>query len=1019
MTDNGRLFELLMALFDDPAELQRFLVLHDLVDVRTSALTMSGYARAVANELLRRELVDAELFDSLIQRTPMRAADINRVARFYADARTARPGPRETDQVPDDLVGFADELRQALKSVVSPDEDTRALDAAHFPWTSAAAVLGSFWPTTLRPTTDAAGSALTSLADLVQTNPDGTWTLKHGVRTACLRRLAAEQLFDRALRANDELPDEKRDTLRRLLTQLPPEQLTALDTGTLTSYSAVIKWLEPLGIAQGTIRTAVFATLDRRRLLDPLRALVGADFCGRDTEEIALEDHVVGRSPASIMVVQGPGGAGKSSLLGSVLLRLEEHVEFEPISFAYLDFDRSRNDPRDPVGLLGQIARQLRLLYATYEEDARTFAAHESAAFGTDAVAASTILDVDLAREPDLARMLSMLTQRLAEVHDLHGEPGTPPLVLVLDTFEEVQIRGPGALHDLLDLVDRLFDRLPGMKVVVSGRGAKSAFPDRAGLEVIELGDLEPASAEDVLDELGVSDPQVRSMVVTKFGANPLTLHLAAEAIARIGMSEEVFDGVTTRAEALTEIALEQVQGMLYGRILGHIGDPEVVRVAHPGLAVRKVTVGVLREVLAEPCGLDPDRAEIIFDKLRFEVGMFDREDADTLRHREDVRRLMLRTMLDEPTRAAAVAQIHRRAIAYYGSRRGIDARAEELYHHLMSDEDPRRLDDLWHADLKPLLASTLGEPLPSSARTWLGRRLGLADPSERTEWGQQDWEAEAADRARSWLASERPDQALAVLGERTERLPGSPLYPIEVAARLAVGDIISAARLLEAGIVSATGQDRRRVQIELAEQAIAVHGVQDDDAGVVRAARWGATLADLLGDEARGVDLLAAALETLQRGGSPEQALEVGGLLTDRFTRLSKAELLSRHDLVLRVLHAAGSTDTDVLRHVALEVGEKTDGGVFRPDSFAVEQLLSQTTASAAPALAELARDVGLPRAGWEIADLASTAVTSGYTGKAVALGLDYASDAQEARDLVVDNLVRPMGTAPEGHRP
>ena len=44
---------------------------------------------------------------------------------------------------------------------------------------------------------------------------------------------------------------------------------------------------------------------------------------------------------------------------------------------------------------------------------------------------------------------------------------------------------------------------------------------------------------------------------------------------------------------------------------------------------------------------------------------MFELEDPDTLQHRQDVHRLM-RTMLDDPARREVVAEIHRRAAAWY-----------------------------------------------------------------------------------------------------------------------------------------------------------------------------------------------------------------------------------------------------------------------------------------------------------------------------------------------------------------
>ncbi len=57
----------------------------------------------------------------------------------------------------------------------------------------------------------------------------------------------------------------------------------------------------------------------------------------------------------------------------------------------------------------------------------------------------------------------------------------------------------------------------------------------------------------------------------------------------------------------------------------------------------------------------------------------------------------MLRIMRDDPRQAPVANQIHLRAAAYYASRTGGEARAEELYHRLMGGEDPRPLGKLWH----------------------------------------------------------------------------------------------------------------------------------------------------------------------------------------------------------------------------------------------------------------------------------------------------------------------------------
>ena len=122
-----------------------------------------------------------------------------------------------------------------------------------------------------------------------------------------------------------------------------------------------------------------------------------------------------------------------------MLTDLEDEANLgEPVSFAYIDFDRAHNDPHDPLGLVEQMARQLRLLYATAAE-ASQFAAVEAIGAGTDLERAAEVLQTD--RCDDLSDMVAALADRLREVRGQAGWERTP-LVLVLDTFEEVQVRG-------------------------------------------------------------------------------------------------------------------------------------------------------------------------------------------------------------------------------------------------------------------------------------------------------------------------------------------------------------------------------------------------------------------------------------------------------------------------------------------------------------------------------------------------------------------------------------------------
>ena len=337
-------------------------------------------------------------------------------------------------------------------------------------------------------------------------------------------------------------------------------------------------------------------------------------------------------------MLTGPGGSGKSTLLGKLLLELEDRIGEGTVPFAYVDFDKARHDPRDPRGLLEQIARQLRLLYAANADLGRAFAAFESASAGTDIGLASELLELDTA-QLDVDGLIRELAARLEQIA---GGAAGPRLILFLDTFEEVQLQGPGAVQDVVDLMRRFAAALPGLRLVVSGRGelrAPGVDPER----ILRLGDLDPAAADAVLAGLGVQEPEIRALIFERFGGNPLVLHLAAEALRRLHTAERAFDGVLGRADAVAAVGLEQVQGMLYDRILGHIGDPEIVKIAHPGLAVRRVDPDVIRDVLAAHAGSTRSTRGRSSAACRSRSRCSSPTPDGALRHRQDVRRLMLR----------------------------------------------------------------------------------------------------------------------------------------------------------------------------------------------------------------------------------------------------------------------------------------------------------------------------------------------------------------------------------------
>lgn len=457
MDGGDRLYDLLMAIFRTDEELRRFLVLEQILpteNARSSTKTRSraNTAFLTVELLLRRDLVNHRLFDALLRRNPERAADIQAVADFYlgssGDESTVTDLPPEED-VPAEFADFAAQLDAEFAAVdmAAFDPLTIAMDGSHWPWTAAVSVLGSFQPADVRPLTGYAteSSASDALADLTFTSHSGRWVLEDAIRIECLKILDQRQLLSSALQSNANLDDARRDLLRDLRGDFYTGYFASMTSAELNDVDAVTGWLEAAGIESPIKRADVEAAVERRWLIDPLRTLVGTNFTGRQFELDQIRSCIYGSDDLKTLSVRGPGGAGKSTLLGKVLLDLEDHRMYDPVAFAYVDFDKARHDPRDASALIGQIARQLRLVYAASADIAAGFAAAESLSYDTDLDVAAELLEVPT--DLDAAALTKVLAERLIEV-DKQADTVWPPLILVLDTCEEVLARGPGAVHD-------------------------------------------------------------------------------------------------------------------------------------------------------------------------------------------------------------------------------------------------------------------------------------------------------------------------------------------------------------------------------------------------------------------------------------------------------------------------------------------------------------------------------------------------------------------------------------------
>lgn len=710
--------------------------------------------------------------------------------------------------------------------------DPVAADSVHGPVESylvAAAVLAVFDPFELSPwgtatldpaARDRAIRLLLPRCDALTEGPDrGLWALELSERRSALRRLGARTAMRNALAAS---PSRRMTAQQRMFERLldaTPVDLATLDRDELAALAVVHGWVE--GILDGLPdRERLRSTLARADLLAPMQRLAGSGFVGRERELAQLRAYVDAPAPPIPLFIHGTGGIGKSTLLARFVL-----TELLPMNagVAYVDVDRPTIRPEYPATLLLEAIGQLQTHFELSSGMADSLRKEVSYA----------LRRVDSGRRAESGIDYQGLLRPLARVLD--SQAGGRMTVLIVDTLEEAQFLGSDVMQPLLFFLAEMGRELPTMRVILSGRTLPREFLEVAApalglpcpswdsatpeedalvrdiphpLRPINLGVLDDVTARELLSQsmrqaglapLSVDELDEVIGVVTR---NPMCLRLAARLLRDEGVESLRAD----RTEFLARLRSEKIQAMLYGRILRSIHG-NTVKVAYPGLVVRRITPDVIREVLAGPCELDLSGSEdehAIFEQLAREAALVYVDPVDgSLRHRPDVRRVMLADLADQVD-DAVIETIDRNAVGFYQARPEPVARAEEIYHRLRLDEATETLDERWIPEAAIHLKNAL-EELPARQQVWLAGRLGVTlDPSVRRTASQEEWEAHASRSADRSLAAQQPERALAILHERTERLPRSRLYALEAEAFRLMKQPDEALRVARAGVHSA-----------------------------------------------------------------------------------------------------------------------------------------------------------------------------------------------------------------------
>ena len=522
----------------------------------------------------------------------------------------------------------------------------------------------------------------------------GRLMLTHEARRAALKSLGSREQMLKALEANPAervgpVQQQFENYLSGKAKPLPDQNRAELEC----TLQALL-WLHDIVPALPDINE-VRNLLAWRDFVEPFETLAGDNvFRGRVAELEDLRNYVGVLAPSTlrgrlnrivsnvrptsrVLSVFGPGGVGKSALIARFILE-HSRLPFEMrIPVAYLDFDRSTLNVTEHRPLLEEILRQLILQFPDQAEfrNLRT----SVPPVPSDAYLKSG----GSSMPPSVLNLEHVLNDLMRAVQRVL--PGRP-FVLILDTFEQVQYLGESRALSLWQILAKVQERFPILRIVVSGRAPVSTLRMGGELpEQLEVGDLDTAAAVAFVQASGGFAPATAEAIVRAVGGVPLSLKLASRLL-----HDDPDADINVGSRFWLRTADEVIQGQLFDRILGQIRDQQIRRVAHPGLVLRRITPDVLQEVLNEPCNLGITtlaEAMDLFARLQSEVSLVaTADDGDgALVHRRELREVMLKLLRQrEP---AIVDDISRRGVEYYGTQSGTRARMEHVYHQLLLKE--------------------------------------------------------------------------------------------------------------------------------------------------------------------------------------------------------------------------------------------------------------------------------------------------------------------------------------------
>lgn len=686
-----------------------------------------------------------------------------------------------------DSLALRDELQQASAAIRTSIQKNAPVQLTVTPAAIAAATRGSFLSSDLGFRLDADAASEPELADLlaqaevVTVGSQRAWQLKPDARRRVLLQARQEGRLERTTKQlvpTPDPPDAEGDLLRRVLAGEVLDPAT-LPTEELERLATVSEWLSDTDLAKLPAAVELRRLIAQRELLDPFRILVGRTLeAGSDGSKDRLVGrvkqlerlrayvgivppevlkHYVTRTLSSLwstvtlsdnanepLVLLGIGGMGKSTLIAKFIL---DHALFPGASlpFVYLDFDRAVLAPRQPLQLLIDIALQLGLWFPAIEEKLKSLRFDLRDAI--DGLAKNP--DRRSGEEGTRSKLNACCKELRDIVESVNG--GRAPVVILLDTFEVVQY-DDDAVMGVTNLIAAL--REPGsepwtnLRIVIAGRADMPEIT--TSQKRIVLGPLTLDATTELIrrrnesEELALTTEQIRTLA-RPLGNSPLDVIIVMnwlkgrEADERAKLAAEIVKEIEAEAgneQTIGPLAATRVTGILIDRMVKHINDEEVRKLAIPGLVVRAVTPDVIRYVMAPAGGLvatpdqlKPGAEDELFRRLERERWLVTRR-GKVVRHRPEVRLAMLDLMRRQDKNK--FADTNKLALDYFraNAEHDDDARAEAIYHMLLGGETPlEEVDRMWTPGVARPLSSAVDD-LGGKAQDYLKARLGRSVPN-------------------------------------------------------------------------------------------------------------------------------------------------------------------------------------------------------------------------------------------------------------------------------------------------